>query len=93
MNSLVNLMNDISECVIDIFLNCVILIGLPLSVVLVLFAFSFIPSKEEHEKYTKTTYEAWCKLHYRQDLSLEEWKILRSNNLLTTKNTGTAEKY
>ena len=92
MNSIIDLILDTLGYLKEAFVNFLVLFCVP-SLAIFLCVFFFGPSKEEHEKYTKTIYEAWCKLHYRQDLSLEEWKILRSHNLLTTKNTGTAEKY
>jgi hypothetical protein len=36
----------------------------------------------ESPEQTKAVYDAWCRLHRRQDLSIEDWKMLRGNYLL-----------
>lgn len=52
---------------------------------ILLIAIVFIPMAyicSESRQQQEQTYRAWCKLANREDISIEEWVLLRNNHLL-----------
>lgn len=75
------LIDDILHCLFDIVEFILIPLGI-LFCVFVIFVCSLIYLTAETKTQTEYTYKAWCKLTNREDISIEEWKVLRKNYLL-----------